>query len=89
MLSPPIRKPLRRSSGRSSAKALSILYVSHRLEEIFAIADRITVLRDGRAVATGATAAMTQRELVQLMTGREARKVGALAPPQAPPTRRC
>ena len=38
---------------------------------MFAIADRITVLRNGRKVATGATAAMTQRELVQLMTGRE------------------
>ena len=83
MLSPRDWENLRRIIGHMIREGHLILYVSHRLDEVFAIADRITVLRNGRAVATGATAAMTQRELVQLMTGREARKVGALAPPPA------
>ena len=83
VLSPRDWETLRRIIGHMIREGHLILYVSHRLDEVFAIADRITVLRNGRAVATGATAAMTQRELVQLMTGREARKVGALAPPPA------
>ena len=82
VLSPRDWETLRRIIGHMIREGHLILYVSHRLDEVFAIADRITVLRNGRAVATGATAAMTQRELVQLMTGREVRKVGALAPPQ-------
>ena len=83
VLSPRDWENLRRIIGHMIREGHLILYVSHRLDEVFAIADRITVLRNGREVATGATAAMTQRELVQLMTGREARKVGALAPPPA------
>jgi rhamnose transport system ATP-binding protein len=48
-----------------------ILYISHRLEEVFAIADRITVLRDGETVATEATAAVTRPHLIRMMVGRE------------------
>lgn len=49
-----------------------LVFVSHRLEEIFAITDRITVLREGKAVARSvATAEMTPSELVHLMVGRE------------------
>ena len=59
---------------------VAIVFVSHKLEEIFAIADRVTVLRDGRNAATGeAMAAMTRRKLVSLMIGREER-VAALGP---------
>jgi len=83
VLSPRDWENLRRIIGHMTREGHLILFVSHRLEEVFAIADRITVFRNGRAVATGATAAMTQRELVQLMTGREAHKVAAVAPPQA------
>src|SRR5262249_10737890 len=47
---------------------------SHKLEEIFAIADRVTVLRDGRNAASGESMAnMTRRKLVSLMIGREER----------------
>jgi ABC-type sugar transport system ATPase subunit len=53
------------------ARGILVLYISHRLEEIFAIADRVTVLRDGKLVATRPTADLTQRDLVRLMTGRE------------------
>ena len=83
VLSPRDWENLRRIIRHMIREGHLILYVSHRLEEVFAIADRITVFRNGRAVATGATSAMTQRELVQLMTGREARTVAALTPPQA------
>lgn len=57
--------------AKLKASGLLILYVSHRLEEVFAIADRITVLRDGRKVDTAAASATTQPHLVRMMTGRE------------------
>jgi ABC-type sugar transport system ATPase subunit len=48
----------------------SLLYVSHRMPEIFRLADHLTVLRDGEHVATRATAELNETELVQLMIGR-------------------
>lgn len=59
-------------------KGLLVLYISHRLEEIFEIADRVSVMRDGALVATRAKADLTETDLVQLMTGRE---VSAPHPP--------
>jgi ABC-type sugar transport system ATPase subunit len=59
--------------ARLKAAGLLILYVSHRLGEIFRIADRVTVLRDGRKVATLVTAEATQAELVRLMIGHDVR----------------
>jgi ribose transport system ATP-binding protein len=49
---------------------VGIVYVSHRLEEIMALADRITVLRDGRAVSTVAAASATVDQIVKLMLAR-------------------
>jgi ABC-type sugar transport system ATPase subunit len=49
----------------------SVLYVSHRLEEVFALCDRVTVLRDGAFVATVDIQSTSTRELVRLMVGRE------------------
>ena len=51
------------------ARGLTVLYVSHHLEEVFAIADRITVLRDSRRVETWKTAELTLSELVAAMVG--------------------
>ncbi len=48
-----------------------IIYISHRLDEVFAIADRITVLRDGETIATRATREVERGELIRLMVGRE------------------
>jgi len=48
-----------------------IIYVSHRFDEIFAIADRVTVLRDGESIATRDVADLGRDELVRLMVGRE------------------
>jgi rhamnose transport system ATP-binding protein len=53
------------------SQGVSILYVSHRLEEVFELSDRVTVLRDGRLVATHATGAIDKRKLIGLMVGRE------------------
>ncbi|WP_088189169.1 sugar ABC transporter ATP-binding protein [Desulfosporosinus sp. FKA] len=52
-------------------KGVGIIYISHRLEELFAVADRVTVLRDGQFIATVKTEETTERELVSLMVGRE------------------
>jgi len=47
-----------------------VVYISHRLEEVFAVSDRITVLRDGEAVATRERAAIDRAALIQTMVGR-------------------
>ena len=52
-------------------QGIGVLFISHRLTEIFQIADRVTVLKDGRRVSTLATSETTPRELVRLMVGRE------------------
>ncbi len=52
------------------AGGAAVLYVSHRMEEIFELADRITVLRDGRVVRTVAAADATRETLILAMTGR-------------------
>jgi len=53
------------------AEGASIIYISHRLEEIFLIADRVTVLKDGRSVMTKPVAETTRAELVNSMVGRQ------------------
>jgi L-arabinose transport system ATP-binding protein len=53
------------------ARGCAILYVSHRMEEIFQLCDRITILRDGRHVETADLSAMTRDTVVRRMVGRE------------------
>jgi ribose transport system ATP-binding protein len=60
-----------------TAEGIAILYISHRLDEIFRIADRVTVMRDGRVVDTLPTSELDEDKLVRLMVGRE---VGNLYP---------
>jgi ribose transport system ATP-binding protein len=50
-------------------RGVGVLYVSHRLDEVFSIATRVTVLRDGRRVGTFAVAELDEPFLVELMTG--------------------
>lgn len=52
------------------ARGIGILFVSHRLDEVFAIADRITVLRDGVAIDTRSTPDYSRQELIEDMVGR-------------------
>lgn len=49
----------------------AVIYISHRFEELFALADRVTVLRDGESMGTFPIAGMTNRELIRLMVGRD------------------
>ncbi|MDE7243629.1 MAG: sugar ABC transporter ATP-binding protein, partial [Oscillospiraceae bacterium] len=54
-----------------SARGVSIIFISHRLEEIFQIADRITILRDGKTIDTVDADCITKDELISKMVGRE------------------
>ena len=60
--------------GTLRAQGVGIIYISHRLEEVFRIADQATVLRDGVVSATVRPAETTREELVRLMVGRELRE---------------
>ena len=55
-------------------KGVSIIYISHRLEETFEIGDRVSVLRDGRLVATRPISEVTQPELIRLMVDRDVKE---------------
>lgn len=54
-----------------SANGKSIIYISHKLEEVFELSDRITVLRDGQSVKSDLTANWTRQSLITAMVGRE------------------
>jgi ribose transport system ATP-binding protein len=54
-----------------TADGIAVLYISHRLDEIFRIADRVTVMRDGRAVKTQPASELDEAKLVAQMVGRE------------------
>jgi ribose transport system ATP-binding protein len=51
-------------------QGVTIIYISHRLDEVFEIADRVTVLRDGRAIGTHAVAEINKPALIRMMVGR-------------------
>lgn len=57
--------------SRLKNKGVTIIYISHRIEELFRISDRVTVMRDGRYVETLVTKQTNRRELINLMVGRE------------------
>lgn len=54
---------------------VSIIYISHKLEELFEISDRITVLRDGNLIATKNTTESSREELIRMMVGREIKDI--------------
>jgi len=56
-------------------KGVSSIYISHRLEEVGQIADRVTVLRDGKSVVTGAMGGLTQEKIISHMVGREVKNL--------------
>lgn len=62
------------------AAGVCVIYISHRLEEIFALADRVTVLKDGQHVATRETRDLDRETLVALMVGRD---LDDIYPPKA------
>jgi ribose transport system ATP-binding protein len=72
---------LHRTVAACRRRGVGVVYVSHRLPEVLEIADRITVLRDGRGRGTFHAAATTEAELVELIVGRP---FEAAFPPPAP-----
>ena len=69
------------------AKGIGIIYISHRMDEINRITDRVTVMRDGEYVGTIVTAASTKDEIVKMMVGRvvyEEPKTRSAVPADAP-----
>jgi ribose transport system ATP-binding protein len=67
--------------ARLTAEGVGVVYISHRLEEIERIAHRVTVMRDGRVVATLPRGAASQAELIRLMVGRQ---LSETFPPREP-----
>jgi len=61
--------------GRLSARGISVVYISHFLEEIRRLASRLTILRDGRSVGTHATAGIGDAAVVAAMVGRDVREL--------------
>ncbi|MFP7834162.1 sugar ABC transporter ATP-binding protein [Marisediminicola sp. LYQ134] len=67
-----------------TSQGVAVVYISHRLEEIRRIGDRITVIKDGRSMATGLSASQTPTpDLIKLMTGREVSNVFPAGTPVA------
>jgi ribose transport system ATP-binding protein len=62
------------------SRGVSVLYVSHALEEVRGLCDTFTVLRDGMSVSTGPVAGTSEREWIRLMAGREVRELYPRSP---------
>ncbi len=69
---------------RLRARGIGMIYVTHRLDEVFRIADRVTVLRDGRRIATVAVHETSPHDLVAKIVGRAVADTELAAPPDAP-----
>ena len=69
---------------RLSGEGVAIVYISHRMEEVLALADRVTVLRDGRLIGTLAAREANRREVIRMMVGRELQEVLASGKADAP-----
>ncbi|MGY1632664.1 sugar ABC transporter ATP-binding protein [Geodermatophilus sp. SYSU D01186] len=57
--------------GRLTERGISVIYISHRMDEVYRIADRITILRDGRRLFTQALSDVTPEEIVEGIVGQE------------------
>jgi len=67
---------------RLTARGVAVVFISHKLDEIMELADRVTVLRDGQLIATVGTEALTPDSIAQMMVGRE---LSNLYPPKHEP----
>jgi ribose transport system ATP-binding protein len=71
---------------RLRARGLGIIYVSHRLDEVFRIADRVTILRDGRKIASASVEDTTPGQIVSMIVGRELAEARLAQPSSASAT---
>lgn len=71
VLSLPEQENLFRIIEQLKKQGMLILYVSHRMEEIFSISDRVTVLRDGRKIDTVETTEITPADIIRMMIGHD------------------
>ena len=55
---------------RLKAQGVAIIYISHRMDEIFTICDRVSVYRDGQYIGSGETKDLTEAQLIKMMVGR-------------------
>lgn len=85
-LTEPEVQTVHRQIGQLREQGISIIYVSHRLEEIFSIADRVTVMRDGRRIATLPVAGLSHRALVNHIVGSDVGNLFSKAPAPAATT---
>jgi len=69
---------------RLKQQGITILFVSHHLEEVFQISDRVTVLRDGKYVGTRVTSQTDEQEIVNMMVGRDLDESDSLISDQSP-----
>jgi ribose transport system ATP-binding protein len=69
---------------RMRSHGIGIVYISHRLDEIFEVADRVTILKDGRLVATHPLSALTRDSMINLMVGRRLEQIYPARPPATP-----
>lgn len=70
-LSLPERQRLFEVTRRLRSRGYALIYITHFMEEVYELADRIVVLRDGRMVGSGTTAEIDENQLTKLMVGRE------------------
>ncbi|MCH7372149.1 sugar ABC transporter ATP-binding protein [Aeromonas sp. MR16] len=68
--------------ARLKAQGTTIIYISHKLDEVKQITDEIVVMRDGRFVSRGETASFSRQQMANLMVGRE---MSDMFPPRLPP----
>ncbi|MCW2761476.1 MAG: Monosaccharide-transporting ATPase [Marmoricola sp.] len=64
---------------RVAGQGIGVLYVTHRLDEVFQLAHNVTVLRDGRKAATEPVTALDRKRLINLLVGREFEEIHAVA----------
>ena len=76
---------LRRVAVMLAREGVAVVHISHRLEEIFQVADRVTVIRDGRHISTRPVADVTSEGMIAEMVGREVGNFYAKAPSTARP----
>jgi len=79
VLSPKETAALFETLNKLRGEGVSIIYISHRMEEIFQIADSITIMRDGEVTGTGRRDQMEMNQVIELMIGR---KLSTMFPPR-------